>query len=302
MSISERYKIVERIGGPTNRKFGEVFLARDLQLEQPVILKAVRKKNASQLVIDRLKNEALFTFKMEGLPSQVELIETPDDFFLIRNYAAGQTIDDYWKGLKKRERSKFVIELFERLIPIFDHLKLNDVVHADIKPSNIIITNDKPFKVHLIDFGLAIHTQKPEVRKMIFPLGYAAPELLLNHIDIVSQKTDQFALGITLWRLYCSEMPLTHPNPSIFTNLQLTHPIPQHSKLPREVFKIIERMCRKHQFTLPPNKMEREKVRNNLVYAMKLRYDNFSDILFDLSKITKKRSLLPNNIFSITKI
>lgn len=302
MDISERYKIIERIGGPTNSKFGEVFLAKDVQKGELVTMKAIRKKHASQLVMDRLKNEALFTFKLEGLPSQAKFIDTPNDLFLIRNYVTGQTIDAYWKGLKKRERLNFIIELFEKLIPIFNHLDLNDVVHADIKPSNILITNDKPFKVHLIDFGLAIQTQKPEVRKMIFPLGYAAPELLLNELDIVSQKTDQFALGITIWRLFCGEMPLTHPNPSIFTNLQLTHPIPEHSKIPRDVFKVIERMCHKHQFMLPPNKMQHEEVRKNLMQAMKSRYDNISDVLFDLKKVSKKRGFLPNNIFSVTKI
>jgi serine/threonine protein kinase len=129
-------------------------------------------------------------------------------------------------------------------------------------------------------------------------LGFAAPELLLNRLSIVNQSTDIYALGILIWRLYTGELPLTHPNPSIFTNLQLTHPLPNDSSIPKRLFPILEKMTVKHQFQLPPNKMGRNEVDELLSKAMLQRYTNLTEVLNDIQEMISKRSFLPKKIFS----
>jgi serine/threonine protein kinase len=292
VEFSEKYRLEKRLGNQRRRKFGEIFLATDLRSNDKVVLKAVRINPQDRRNVNRLKAEASFNFDIEGLPKTLDFEETESNTFLVREYIEGVALDEYWSQLKRRKRLSFVIELLEKLQPIFEHLMAEGVVHCDIKPGNILIEpQNESFKVHLIDFGLSIRTSETEEnkrRKLLFPLGFAAPELLLNHLEIVDHRTDLFALGVVIWRLYAGNLPLVHPNPSVFTNLQLTHPLPEHTEVPKKVQSILSKMAHKHQFNLPPNKMDQVEVKQLLATAMNERYDSWNQIIQAFKSIEKK--------------
>lgn len=293
MEFSEKYRLDKRLGAQRKRKFGEIFLATDLLSNKTVVLKAVRTNPNDSTNADRLRAEASFSFDFEGLPKTIEFEETTSNLFLVREYVVGIPLDHYWKTLKRRQRLPFLIQFLEKLDPIFEHLKEKEVIHCDIKPSNILIDQiGNSFRVHLLDFGLSIRTSETEInktRKLLFPLGFAAPELLLNHLDIVDHRTDIFALGVVIWRLYAGNLPLVHPNPSVFTNLQLTHPIPEHSEISKKMHAILQKMAFKHQFKVPPNRMDRQEVRDFLATAMNGRQDSLEEIIQSFNLIQKKR-------------
>jgi len=143
-----------------------------------------------------------------------------------------------------------------------------------------------------LDFVLSIrssHVEENRQRKLLFPLGYAAPELLLNHLDIVDQRTDIFALGIVIWQLYAGSLPLVHPNPSVFTNLQLTHPLPEHSEISKKIYLVLFKMANKHQFKIPPNKMDQQEVNRLLVTGMDVRFDSIEEVIDAFELIAKKK-------------
>ncbi len=289
MSIAEDYRIIQELDGQRRRKFGDTFIVEHKISGDKGILKAVRKGNHSALSIERLIHESHFDFNFLGLPSLLAFHNGTTETLLIRKFIKGEQIDNYWKKLKRKQQFPFLRELVQQLSRIFDHLEEQDIVHCDIKPSNLLIeSTDSGFQVHLIDFGLAIRKNKQEKRETLFPLGYAAPELLLNQLDLVDQRTDIFALGIVIWRLFAGQIPLTHPNPSILTNLQLTHPLPEHSTVPRKLFPILVQMSFKHQFKLPPNKMELSEVRERLQTAIQQRYSSLKEVCSEIEKIERK--------------
>jgi serine/threonine protein kinase len=293
VEFSEKYKLEKRLGAQRKRKFGEIFLASDMQSGKKVVLKAVRTKADDPTNADRLRAEASFSFDFEGLPKTLDFEKTESNLFLVREFVEGIPLDEFWAKLKRRQRLPFVIELLEKLQAIFTHLKASDVVHCDIKPSNILIAQkEDSFKVHLLDFGLSIRKleiEENKARKLLFPLGFAAPELLLNHLELVDHRTDVFALGVVIWRLYAGKLPLIHPNPSVFTNLQLTHPLPEHSDISNKVYKILLKMSHKHQFKLPPNKMDHQEVNALLISAMNERYDSLEEVIQAFKSIKNKR-------------
>ncbi|MCH2224329.1 MAG: protein kinase [Crocinitomicaceae bacterium] len=237
-----------------------------------VAIKALKKDSTNSLAQSRLRQEATFSFSNDTLPVILDFHEGEREIILVKEYIEGVTIDLFWKQLKNKQRIPFLQKFMYSLIPPLNILNSEKITHCDIKPENILVhgTADS-FKVSLIDFGLSIDKHKPEQRSTLFPLGFAAPELLLNQLDIISQKSDIYALGILIWRLFTGKLPLTHPNPSIFTNLQLTHPLPTHESIPRKVFEILEKMTVKHSFKLPPNKMKKEDVIPLLQAAMNQR-------------------------------
>jgi serine/threonine-protein kinase len=288
MTIAERYKILHPLGSQKVRKFAAVYLVEERASGQKGVLKALRPDPSNALAVAQLREEAGFNFETDGLPRTLDFFETEQEIMLVRSYAPGVPLDEFKKHLYANEYVAFMGIFLEKFQALFAELHRQGVAHADLKPGNILIEGEpENFKVHLIDFGLAIRYREPTLRKMVFPLGFAAPELLLNHLDLVDQRSDIFALGIVFWRFFTGKLPLVHPNPSIYTNLQLTHPLPDDDALPKGLHAILEKMSRRHVFQLPPNQMEIEDVTAALLEGRNGRYATLEEILQDLYRLPK---------------
>ena len=260
----ENYHIIQSIS--KKKQFGRLYLAEEKSSNKKVVVKSVSKEDIR--AYERLLNEAQWSFEEKGLPKIIEKVEDDTSFVLIKDFVDGEPIDIFFKRLKKNQVKSFLLRFTIQLDKRLKTIHSKGLVHCDIKPGNILISgNLDSFDVHLIDFGLAINTNDVEERSMLFPLGYAAPELLLNRLELVNPQTDIFSVGILFWRLIVGKLPLVHPNPSIFTNLQLTHPLPEHSDIKGKLFQILTKLSHKHEFALPPNRMNYEEVNNCLLIA-----------------------------------
>lgn len=298
-------EIIQELGQQRQRKFGKVYLCRQLDNNQKIIVKQVRKEPKNSRAITQLFHEKEFSFTLNRLPQIIDLKEDDNYFYLLSTYIEGKTLKEFWLTIKRHNRIVFLQQFIEEIAPIFNFLKEKKIVHNDIKPSNFII-NEVNGKLHvsLIDFGLAIKIEHHSYRTTLFPLGFASPELVLNQLSILDQRSDIFALGITLWNLYTDRLPLLHPNPSIYTNLQLSHPLPNASDIQQDLFEIIEKCCVKHPFKTAPNLMSKDQVHANLLDAMNKRYQSIEALQLDINKLkdrkTMKRFLI--QVFSKTNI
>lgn len=284
MTLSEKYRIIEAIDPNRKRRFGQSFLAESKSDGEKVILKCINKANDHPPAIERLRHESSFTFEINGLPQILDFYESDSEMIMVKKYHEGITLDKHIDQFKRRKKLKELQSLLPSCDKLLAQIHELGIVHCDIKPGNFIV-NPSNGSVALIDFGLAIRKSNGENRKMLFPLGYAAPELLLNHLDIVDERTDVFALAITIWRLLDGNLPLVHANPSIFTNLQLTHPLPESDNINKEVYNILTKGAAKHSFQLPPNKMDVKDVKEKLLEAMNNRYSNTTEMIQALLKV-----------------
>lgn len=291
MAITERYSILRELGAGQSKRFGRVFEGIEKVTGRRVLIKALSKELSTRAV-HQLKNERTFSFHSKGLPEVLDFYESETELILVKSYLEGVTLAEYWSTLGKNSaKIAFAQKLIFELQTLFERLKFENVVHCDIKPSNILIHSTKEeIQVSLIDFGLAVRSNDHEVRKLIFPLGFAAPELILNRTDLVDQRTDIFSLGITLWYLFTGKLPLSHPNPSIYTNLQLTHPIQDDPSIPKDWFPILSKMTSKHVFRTAPNLMSPEEIEACLNDGISGRYASLIEIMEDLQNLPQKRS------------
>lgn len=286
MDFLNNYDVKTELGDQKVRKFGRTIMLVEKETKLKRVAKIIEKTKKNISASNQLMAESTFSFNDSSLPSVISKGETDQFVYVILDYKPGITIDKYWTSLRRKERHPFLIQFLEKLAPIFQMLQNQEIVHCDIKPSNILIDkSENGFEVFLIDFGLAYKNDNKAERTTIFPLGYAAPELILNHLGIVNQTTDIFSLGVLIWRLYTGELPMRHANPSIYTNLQLNHPLPSHSAIPKEIFRIILKMTKKHSFKLPPNKMNHSDVELHLTEAQSQRYNQLSAIIEEFKQI-----------------
>lgn len=292
MNPSEKYRIVQRLGNQKQRKFGDVFLVEDKLTGESGTMKVVAK-SGNELREERLRAEADFTFDHPQLPKTRYVFESETELVVVKSYFQGIPLDTFLKSVKSKHKPAFLLQLLEQLKPVFEELNSQQIVHLDIKPSNIIINgNIEKFAVYLIDFGMAIDTKLIDHRSTLFPLGYAAPELLLNRLHLVDQRTDLFALGIVLWQSFTGKLPLLHPNPSITTNLQLTHPLPDHDDIPKRYLPILKRLCVKYSFGVPPNQLPSDTMDSFLKEAMNQRYLNLEEVIIDWKSALEKKNWL----------
>jgi serine/threonine protein kinase len=291
MELSEKYHILNVLGNQAVRKFGTVSLAEDRITGEKKVVKQLMRNDQNQHLAERLEREASFTFESYGLPRITEFIKTECEIVLVKTFTEGIPLDEYWQSIPKKQRMEALVNILKALSPVFLRLKEEHIVHCDIKPSNILIEKREDTIVcHLIDFGMAIRQHEPKNFKLLFPLGFAAPELILNRGELLDHTTDLYALGITIWKLFTGSLPLTHPNPSIFTNLQLTYPLPDHPNLPKGVYSILQKMCVKHPFRTAPNRMPLDEVDANLKSAQNLRYRDLSEVIWDFEQLPKGRT------------
>lgn len=286
LSFKEKYQLIRSLGSQHKRKFGSVYLIKNRTTGDLSVLKHLDKSSVNIHLQERLRKEATFSFDHLGLPKTIDFIESENEISVVKNYTPGISLEEYWKTIPKRKKLQELIKLTEQLVPILNYLQANKIVHCDLKPSNIIVnkSNDQ-LNVSLIDFGLALNLNEQNNRSTLFPLGYASPELLLNKMDLVDHRSDLFSFGIIIWKLFNDKLPLTHPNPSIYTNLQLTHPLPDSNELPKGLYKLLVKLCVKCHFKTSPNNMKTEDVISLLDEAKKERYINIEEFLSDLKKL-----------------
>ncbi|AEA44751.1 serine/threonine protein kinase [Fluviicola taffensis] len=291
MNPTEKYRILEKIDGAKKRKFAHTFLAENKISGIKAILKTVQKTDANSIIQDRLRKEAQFSFIVDGLPETLDFFESESEIFLFKSFQPGIILSDYIDQFRPKEKAHQLFLVLEQLEPILEYIHQANIYHLDIKPSNIIVDSSKGIRVALIDFGLALNKNEIEIRKTLFPLGFAAPELLLNELDLVDARTDYFSLGVSCWTCLQGRMPLIDKNPSITTNLQITYPLPNLDSKFKQISPVIQKLAAKHQFTLPPNKLTSEDRKSALKKGMDKRYASYSEFLSDFEKqlATKKK-------------
>jgi serine/threonine protein phosphatase PrpC len=120
----------------------------------------------------------------------------------VQPFHAGQTLEERLKRPIGLEEGLGIATKLARAVAALHRL---DIIHRDIKPENVILTGDGTLK--LIDLGVARLPRVDEFAENEIPgtPSYLAPEMFAGNAG--DPATDQFALGVTLWRIFVGEYP-----------------------------------------------------------------------------------------------
>ena len=140
-----------------------------------------------------------------GVPVIKELIEADGLLIVIEDYISGHSVEEFLenKTFTVRETIRVISNLCDILLPF--HSNIPQIVHRDIKDSNVIIDNEG--KVYLIDFDaskIVVQGRKRDT-DLIGTEEYAAPEQYgFGQSD---QRTDIYALGVLMNKMLTGMFP-----------------------------------------------------------------------------------------------
>jgi predicted Ser/Thr protein kinase len=135
-----------------------------------------------------------------------------DAGWLALRHIEGPTLDQW----SKQQPMEEILALTLQLLDVLQHLHGHGIIHADIKPTNVLV--DAHGKPHLIDLGVA--RREGEVTDGFKgTLGYAAPELLKG--APATKATDMYGLGALLYSCITGRTPFVAPDPAALTYLPL---------------------------------------------------------------------------------
>lgn len=205
------YHLLSQIGAGG---MGTVYLAMHLRLEKTValkILKADRKRDSTSIA--RFEREMKSVGKLEH-PHIVRALDAGDEggtYFLVMEFLEGCDLGRLIKT-KGRLQVPLACELIHQAALGLQHAHDHNLVHRDVKPSNLMLSTAGQVKV--LDLGLAQLQVKTDESDEMTRAGeivgtwrYMAPEQVLAGRQ-VDARSDIFSLGVTLYNLLVGELPL----------------------------------------------------------------------------------------------
>lgn len=191
---------------------GEVYLAsrEEESYNRFAALKVIQKGLDSDTFLSHFNTERQILANLNH-PHIARLYEggTTDDGlpWFSMEYVEGKPVTEYCNRHSCTIEEK--LSLFVDICSAVQHAHQNLVVHRDLKPGNILITDSGIVK--LLDFGIAklldhtIHNVALESRQPMLTPEYAAPEQFKN--KPVTTATDIYSLGVLLYELLTGHLP-----------------------------------------------------------------------------------------------
>ncbi len=204
-----RYEILAELG---RGAMGVVYKARDPQIDRLVAVKTVslwgQEPEEEKEFRMRFMNEAQAAGRLHhpGIVAVFDVGENPEnrDPYIVLEYVPGETLNRILHREKKLPlvtALKFAEELAEAL----DYAHAQGVVHRDMKPANILITESGHAKI--ADFGIAklnlAHFTIPG--RVLGTPAYMAPEQLSG--EGADGRSDLFSLGVILYAMVTGHSP-----------------------------------------------------------------------------------------------
>ncbi|MDX1992162.1 MAG: tetratricopeptide repeat protein [bacterium] len=256
--IANRYHIVRQIG---QGGMGAVYQVDDRLNSSTVALKRV-KVGAHQLQFnsrDTTGNHPLIALASEfrtlaGLrhPNIVTVVDygfdlfgedgTRSPFYTMQYYDNAQTLTDYGKALDTKGKVGLLVQALQALA----YLHRRGVIHRDIKPGNVLVTDEGETPVvHVTDFGLALNQTETVSSVYTGAVGtmlYMAPELYAE--EPASFQSDLYALGMMAYELFVGGHPFPTKNlAALVRNILGTKP--DTAALPPALAAVLDRLLEK---------------------------------------------------------
>ena len=232
--IIGKYKIFSTIG---SGGFGTVYLAEDTWIDKKVALKVPHKQN---LDFGELLREPrlLATLNHPNIVAILTAEKQENVFFIVMEFVPGETLE----SIVARDGAidlPLALDYMCQICNAVDHAHRHGVLHRDLRPSNMIVSDNGLLKV--ADFGTSRFLEiAAHGTTVIGSPPYMAPEQFSGKAVFAS---DLYSLGVSIFQMLTGALPYDTPSPSDIERLKrgdlLTAPRLRNPKIPKAISDIV---------------------------------------------------------------
>lgn len=248
-SVLGRYRLVEPIG---EGGMGEVWKAHDANLDRIVAIKLLRGELGDTTSRERFRREALVLSRLShpGVATIFDFDAQDGCDFLVMEYVPGGTLES--RIAKESLPIDAIVELGAAIADALGSAHRSGFLHRDLKPGNIVITENGHPKI--LDFGLALLLAAGKTTGRITEAGmavgslpYMAPEQLFGEAD--DARTDIYSLGVMLFEMATGRLPFVKERPQALMFAIVNNAAPSarsiRADIPPELDRLIDECMQK---------------------------------------------------------
>ncbi len=269
-----KYEIRKQVG---RGSMGIVYEGYDPYADREVAVKvaiseSLKDKEAGARYRRMFFNEA-HTAGMLRHPNITEILDAgaEDDIcYIVMEYVAGgETLKKHCNAENLLAYEQ-VVEIVFKCAKALDYAHRQGIIHRDIKPTNILVTDDKNVKI--ADFSIAHLISSDTINTM--PMGfvgsprYMSPEQVQE--DNITNQTDLFSLGIVMYELLTGKHPFTADGFSRLIHKIINEKVPPLRTHRSDVPEILEKIV---HHALQKNPEKRYKMGLNMAADLSLAFD-----------------------------
>lgn len=251
--LDNRYKILEKVG---TGGMASVYKAQDILLDRIVAVKILHSKygNDHDFVV-RFRQEAQAAAKLSH-PNIVNIYDVGYDenvHYIVMEFVRGETLKEYIEKhghLPINTSIQIAFDIGEAL----ENAHANGIVHCDIKPHNILVTETGRIKV--ADFGIAraVNSVENSDRTVLGSVHYFSPEQASGgHID---ERTDIYSLGVVMYEMMTGVVPFQGDTAISIALKHVQDDIPLPTKYNRRIPRLVEQVILKAMAKNPDDRFQ----------------------------------------------
>lgn len=273
--LGNRYEVLEKIG---EGGMAIVYKSKDHLLNRNVAVKVLKEQFSSDSeFVEKFKREATAAASLSNnnIVNIYDVGSQNNINYIVMEYVKGKTLKQFI-----REKGKIVpgeaVEISIQIAKALECAHKNNIIHRDIKPHNILVTEDGIVKV--TDFGIAKASNSVTItnsNKIMGSAHYFSPEQAKG--SFVDFRTDIYSLGIVMYEMVTGKVPYDAESPVSVALKHIQEPVVPPRELNENIPESLNKLILKA--------VEKEPIR---------RYQTMTDMLMDLKKIQNNE--IPNII------